>query len=121
MYQLFDFDDSNAVTSRRGDSTVAPQALFLMNSPFVMEQARHFAEDLLSRETADDRERVQLAHRKVLARPPSAEETEQALEYLAAYPRKQGPGEAEGAENRREAWASYCQLLFGLNEFMYIE
>ena len=121
MFQLFDFADSNAVTSRRGDSTVAPQALFLMNSPFVMEQARHFAEDLLSRETADDRERVQLAHRKVLARPPSAEETEQALEYLAAYPRKQGPGEAEGAENRREAWASYCQLLFGLNEFMYIE
>ena len=72
-------------------------------------------------EGADDRERVQLAHRKVLARPPSAKETEQALEYLAAYPRKQGPGEAEGAENRREAWASYCQLLFGLNEFMYIE
>jgi hypothetical protein len=121
MFQLFDFADSNAVTSRRGDSTVAPQALFLLNSPFVLKQARHFAEDLLSREDANDRERVDLAHRKVLARPPSDEETEQALAYLAAHPRAQGPGEAEGAEARREAWASYCQLLFGLNEFMYIE
>ena len=121
MFQLFDFADSNAVTSRRGDSTVAPQALFLMNSPFVLEQARHFAADLLSREGADDRERVELAHLKVLARPPSDRETRQALAYLAAYPRTQGPGEAEGSEGRREAWASYCQLLFGLNEFMYIE
>ena len=121
MFQLFDFADSNAVTSRRGDSTVAPQALFLMNSPFVLEQARHFADDLLSREGADDRERVELAHLKVLARPPSDRETRQALAYLAAYPRTQGPGEAEGSEGRREAWASYCQLLFGLNEFMYIE
>ena len=121
MFQLFDFADSNAVTSRRGDSTVAPQALFLMNSPFVMEQARHFAEDLLSLETADDRERVALAHRKVLARPPSDRETEQALAYLAGYPKVQETNQAERAEARREAWASYCQLLFGLNEFMYIE
>ena len=121
MFQLFDFADSNAVTSRRGDSTVAPQALFLMNSPFVMEQARHFAEDLLSREGADDRERVELAHRKVLARPPSDRETEQALAYLAAYPRAEGTAQDENAEARQEAWASYCQLLFGLNEFMYIE
>ena len=121
MFQLFDFADSNAVTSRRGDSTVSTQALFMMNSPFVMQQARHFAEDLLSREGADDRELVALAHRRVLARPPSDRETEQALAYLAAYPRIQGAGEAEGAETRRQAWASYCQLLFGLNEFMYIE
>ena len=121
MFQLFDFAGSNAVTSRRGDSTVAPQALFLMNSPFVMEQARHFAENLLSRAGVNDRERVELAHLKVLARPPSDDETEQALAYLAAYPRIQGAGEAERAETRRQAWASYCQLLFGLNEFMYIE
>ena len=86
-----------------------------------MEQARHFAEDLLSREGADDRERVELAHRKVLARPPSDRETEQALAYLAAYPRAEGTAQEENAEARQEAWASYCQLLFGLNEFMYIE
>ena len=121
MFQLFDFAGSNAVTSRRGDSTVAPQALFLLNSPFVVEQARHFAEALLSGEGADDRERVDLAHRRVLARPPSDEETEQALAFLAAYPQTQGPGEVEGTEGLQEAWASYCQLLFGLNEFMYIE
>ena len=121
MFQLFDFADSNAVTSRRGDSTVAPQALFLLNSPFVLEQARHFAEDLLAREGVDDRERVKLAHRKVLARPPSGRETEQALAYLSAYPEVQEAGRAKQAETRQEAWASYCQLLFGLNEFMYIE
>ena len=121
MFQLFDFAGSNAVTSRRGDSTVAPQALFLLNSPFVLEQAGHFAEDLLSREGADDRARVEMAHRKVLARPPSERETEQALAYLAAYPKVREAGQAEQAEARQEAWASYCQLLFGLNEFMYIE
>ena len=120
MFQLFDFADSNAVTSKRGDSTVATQALFMMNSPFVKEQATHFAEELLSQEGVDDRDRVRLAHWKVLARPPSEGETEQALSYLAS----ERPVREEGKpleETRREAWVSYCQLLFGLNEFMYID
>ena len=121
MFQLFDFADSNAVTSQRGDSTVATQALFMMNSAFVRQQATHFAEELLSREGADDRDRVRLAHRKVLARSPSEGEIRQALAYLAAYPQAREAGEPAGEEPRREAWASYCQLLFGLNEFMYID
>ncbi len=121
MFQLFDFADSNAVTSRRGDSTVATQALFMMNSPFVKRQAIHFAEELLSQEGADDRSRVRLAHQKVLARSPSEGETEQALNYLAAYrPAREATG-PQKEEARRKAWASYCQLLFGLNEFMYID
>ncbi|MFP6763153.1 MAG: DUF1553 domain-containing protein, partial [Planctomycetaceae bacterium] len=39
MLQLFDFGDPNSIVARRDVTTVAPQALFLMNSPFVMEQA----------------------------------------------------------------------------------
>ena len=47
MFEVFDFADPSMVTGRRNVSTVAPQALFLMNHPFVMEQARLAAARLL--------------------------------------------------------------------------
>ena len=49
IFEVFDFADPSMVTGRRNVSTVAPQALFLMNHPFVIEQSRAAARRLLGR------------------------------------------------------------------------
>ena len=40
LYRTFDFPDPNATSPRRDQTTVAPQALFLMNHPFAIDSAR---------------------------------------------------------------------------------
>ena len=47
MFQTFDFADANAVTAKRNDTTVAPQALLMLNGAFVRGESLHFAKPLL--------------------------------------------------------------------------
>ena len=70
---LFDQADSTAPVDRRTSSTVAPQALYLMNHPFAIEQAEGLAARLTA-EGADDRDRIDRAYRLLYARPPTADE-----------------------------------------------
>ena len=56
LFEAFDFADPSMVVGRRNVSTVAPQALYLMNHPFILEQSRHAARRLLS-ETEPGRRR----------------------------------------------------------------
>ena len=79
---MFDFGDPNLVTGRRNVSTVATQALYLMNSPFVMEQARHAAQTLLAVPDLDDGGRVDRAYRLALGRLPMPREREIALQFI---------------------------------------
>ena len=62
-------------TAGRNETTVASQSLFLLNSPFVREQARALAERLLSDSSLSDAERVERAHRLALGRSPSRRRT----------------------------------------------
>jgi hypothetical protein len=89
-------------------STVAPQALFLMNNPFVHEQARTAAKRLLSEKLADDRARLDRAWRLSLGRGPSDGEAALAQRHL---------GSARQAD---AAWASIFHALFASPEFRYV-
>ncbi|MCA9436559.1 MAG: PSD1 domain-containing protein, partial [Candidatus Omnitrophica bacterium] len=55
---LFDAADPTAIVTRRIDTTVAPQALFLLNNPFVLETAEAMAKDLLADSSISCRERI---------------------------------------------------------------
>jgi hypothetical protein len=106
---LFDQADSTAPVDRRVESTVAPQSLYLINSPFVLEQARSLAKRLLATPESD-RNRITRAYEILYGRPPNDEEITIGLESIDL------PGEP--AENR---WVTYCQVLLCANEFMYID
>ena len=121
VFQLFDFANANAVTSRRGETTVAPQALYLLNSPFVQQQAKRFALQLLDHRFSRDEDRVWRAHQMVLSRAPSAEETREALHYVHQASERFSHNGQSAEEARQTAWSSYCQLMFSLNEFVYVE
>ena len=106
-YPLFEtFDQPDLITScdRRNRSTIAPQALLLMNNAFVILQAQRFAERL-RREAADLPEaQIGHAYRLALGRAPAPFELQKSLEYLKANP---------------GGLADFCQALFSLNEFVY--
>jgi hypothetical protein len=104
---LFDGPDTNAGTAARVTSTTALQALYLMNDPFVHEQARRFAARIMA-ERRDDGQRIERAFVLLFGRPPEAAEAAAVREYLA----KLGPG--------ARAWESVARALFIENEFVYV-
>jgi len=117
---LFDGPDTNTTTEQRTHSTVPQQALFLMNDPFILEQATGLARRLIG-SGGDPWRRIELAHQIALARPARHIEMEMAVHYLDAY-RKQL--EKDGVEADRlelEAWTSYARMLLCSNEFVYID
>ncbi|HLY12691.1 MAG TPA: DUF1553 domain-containing protein [Planctomycetota bacterium] len=108
MFELFDFADASVTTGRRNASTVAPQALYLLNSPFVLEQAKGAASRLLSEPLADDRARVLRAWRLTLGRAPTEGEAAVALQGVAA------------AATPERGWASVFHALFASLDFRYV-
>jgi hypothetical protein len=106
---LFDAADSTAPVDVRTVSTVAPQALFLMNNPFALAQTKSLARRV-QESARDDRGRIARAYALLYGRPPGSEEVRIGLEFLAKA----------GAPAGR-AWEEYCQVLLCANEFLYVD
>ncbi|MEK6263061.1 MAG: DUF1553 domain-containing protein, partial [Planctomycetota bacterium] len=119
---LFDAADPNGVTAQRNETTVASQSLFLLNSPFVRDQSRAFAERLFSSDKSQtDSQRVEQAHRLVFGRAPTADEQSEAGDFFAAYFNSPSIQNRPEVERQLAAWQSYCQSLLCANEFLYVE
>lgn len=114
VLEVFDFADPDVSTGRRDATTVATQALFLLNSPFVLEQSRQFARLLLAAPAED---RLSLLYRRALSRTPNADESKKATEFVAQY-RLTVKNKAEA---ELEAWAALCQAVFASTEFHFVE
>jgi hypothetical protein len=112
LFEVFDFADPSVCTGRRNTSTVAPQALFLMNNPFVIEQARAGAQRLLEDTQLDDSTRITRAFRLALGRMPSAGERRIATEYLR--------GVGKDSKTRVDDWSQFVQTLFASVDFRYV-
>ncbi len=118
FFGAFDYPNPGVITGQRAQTTVAPQALFLMNSPFVLEQAAALA-DRIGKMDGDDEARARAAWQLVLSRPARADEISRALAYVNAL---EGDLRALGDESpRRSAWTRMCQTLFASNEFLYLQ
>ncbi len=73
------------VTGRRDATTVATQALFMLNSPFVSEQSFYLADRLLSEKGRGNRDRIREAYELVLSRDPSPQESHKIRSFLSSY------------------------------------
>jgi hypothetical protein len=116
--EVFDFAEQGMVTGSRDTTTVAPQALYLLNDPFVRQQAQVLAQRLLGRTEHDDTGRLDLAYRLAVGRPATAKEIERAKRYIVDYAAAMGSVPADG---RAAAWASFCQAILASAEFRYIK
>ena len=83
--EVFDSVEQGTVTGSRSTTTVAPQALYLLNDPFVRQQSQILAERLFQRTDLDDAGRIHWAYRLALGRTPTTNEIARASSYLSDY------------------------------------
>ncbi len=117
---LFDGPDRNATTEQRGNSSVATQALFLMNSTFIQEQAKAFGRRIEALGPSDE-ERIDGAYQLACARPASDDELRTFADFLAQYRHAAVKRGASAEEASRQAWASLAKVLLTSNEFFFID
>jgi cytochrome c553 len=83
--EVFDSVEQGTATGNRATTTVAPQALYLLNDPFVRQQSLALAERIFGRTDLDDSGRVQWAYRLALGRTPTSNEIARASSFLTDY------------------------------------
>ena len=110
---LFDAADPVSIVEKRIDSTVAPQALFLLNHPFVQAQVKALAQRLTRESQTDDRGKIERLYQLLYGRPPTAQEAEVGLAAVAST--------SSDASAITDAWDQYCQVLLCANEFIYVD
>ena len=118
MFELFDFPDPATVGGDRSSTTIAPQALFLLNSPLAMRSTEKLATSLLAKAIENNAQRLQTLYGLAYNRLPTEKEQQQALNFVAEFATAQGDNDV--AQNELTAWQSLCQAVFASNEFMYL-
>jgi mono/diheme cytochrome c family protein len=112
-FRSFNFPQPDQSVERRPDTTVPQQALFGLNSPFVLEQARALAARPQVAGQAQPEARVEALYRLLFARKPGRDELAAGLDFIrreeAAPASKFGP------------WEQYAQVLLLTNEFMFLD
>jgi hypothetical protein len=117
---LFDGPDANTSTEQRTSSTVPPQALFLLNNPFVAEQAEALARRLLV-ETPDTDPCIERAVQLAWGRPPACTERERCARFIDDC-RARLTREGVAAELREfQVRSAFARVLFCSNEFAYLD
>jgi hypothetical protein len=120
VFQLLDFPDPAIPTSDRSTTTVAPQALLMLNSELVMQTAADFAEALLA-ESGTDSERLQRMYASTYGRPASAAELAANQNFLATVDRSLASSVADADRRRHQVWSILCQTILAANEFVYVQ
>jgi hypothetical protein len=104
MFQTFDAPDATLSCARRETSTVAPQALTLMNGAFFQKQAEAFAARLRKDAGNEPAAQIERAWLLALNRAPDHEERRRALDFLSAEPLER-----------------LCLLVLNLSEALYVD
>lgn len=115
LFEVFDFADINQPIAQRTTSTVATQALFLMNSPKVIEQARSAA-DVVLKSSPETDARIATAFRNSLQRQPTEKETALVREFIES-----SQSGNDTAEDIRDLWARFIQNLWSTPEFRFLD
>ena len=105
MLQTFDFPDANVHSAKRSETITPLQKLFMMNNPFVVEQAKRLANRIVESE-ANASDRVVLAYNLLFSRPPTETEIEHGLQFTNEQP---------------DRWQQYTHALMITNEMIYVD
>ncbi|MEM8953623.1 MAG: PSD1 and planctomycete cytochrome C domain-containing protein [Verrucomicrobiota bacterium] len=118
MMQVFDSPEPLVSQAARPSTTIAPQALVFMNNPSVRDWIDTLAANLLKITNDSPNQAVTNAYRSILNRPPSPQEIEESLAFMA----KQAADYEKNQQSDSEklALGDLCQVLVSLNEFIYL-
>jgi hypothetical protein len=123
LLAAFDRPDLLKTCGRRDTTTIAPQALAILNDEFVRTRSLDFADRLLHESPDDHAGIVSKAFELTLGRAPGDSERSASVAFIESQiERRQQRDTKREAENvRRQAVADFCQTLFSLNEFLYVD
>jgi hypothetical protein len=111
LFRIFDLASPDISTAQRHNTTVPQQALFLMNSPFVVQQAKALANraDVTAKTTP--KERIAYLYHLLYQRVPNAEEIALGQRFVTTGT----------TEKSLTPWEQYCQILLLANEFAFVD
>ncbi len=110
LLRLFDFPDANITSDERTITTVPLQQLFVLNSDFMIGNAKALAARL-TKSDSDDTARIRRAFALLYARDPTDQELRLGLDYLAK----------QDTDGKLTRWEQYTQALLASNEFMFVD
>ena len=114
MLLAFDYPSPASTVGRRNVSNVPAQALTLLNDPFVVGQAKLWADRSLREVAGTAGERVESLYLTAFSRPPTAVERDDAIAFL------DGQSALYGRPDDPRAWADLCHVLINVKEFLYV-
>lgn len=131
MLAAFDYVESGVSVGQRNSTVVPHQSLFLMNHPFVRQQANELAKHLLDAITQHETrlsqenfvQRIQRAYLIIYNRLPDSTEFEFAKSFLQEVTRSHHPDatiESLDRMQQESVWTEFCHALLTSNEFLYI-
>ena len=119
LFRTFDFASPDTSSPQRFSTTVPQQALFLMNSPFIVQQAKELAQRPELQSAASNDERVLAMYRIAFNRSPDADELRLAKEFLATHADQEASSEEE--PKRLGNWEKFAQVVLLANELMFVD
>jgi hypothetical protein len=122
MFEIFDYPEIVINCTRRMNSTTPLQSLALLNSKFMIEQSRYFAErvERLAGPRVPPEKTVELAFVLSLGRQPIPGELDSCLDHLRAQTEAFAGPDSTREQLEHQALTSLCLILFASNEFLYI-
>jgi len=145
VYNQFDFANPDITSGKRYETTVPQQALFMMNSPLVVEQARNLVEEAEFLKLRDEEARIKLLYQRIFQREPTSVEIKLGLSFVTDSPPPENITNASREQFRREkakqnkrpamslanippselkrlgAWEKFAHALLQTNEALYID
>ena len=119
MMVAFDLPIPFTTFGRRNSTNVPAQALTLMNSPFVVQQAEYWATHLLKQEINSLGGGIEWMYQHAYSRSPSENETNQTVAMLYNQSKEYGISESEILRDKR-IWKDLGHVLLNSKEFLYI-
>jgi len=116
--QAFDFAEPTVIQGDRNATTIASQALFMMNSDIVEEQTSRLAARIVAKQPNDATTRVQSLYEIALGRAASDTEAARAAQFVERY---QSTLSGDAAATELSAWQALCRVIVSSNEFLYVE
>ena len=121
VLKIFDLPDNTQSVGLRDVGTTPISTAFMLNAPFVWEQAKRFAQRVRDRVGGDPGRQIESAYRMALSRPPTVEEREIGLSFLG---RRRADsleaGKEPGSLDAQSPLVEYCHAVMSLNEFIYV-
>jgi hypothetical protein len=111
VFRTFDFANPDTSNQRRFETTVPQQALFLMNSPFVQQEARNLAQRTEITCVQNKPDQIRALYRVVFQREPTRSELQLGEQFIAA----------QSPSSEFTPLACYAQVLLLSNELMFVD